>query len=263
MGNRIFHFELRKIEEIAPWNQGSRPSLSWFGLSDGWYWIVLGGQELFRLRDGSDQDAIPYVDYQVVRLWEDVLDLLPEVLAPIPEDIAAHLRDPERFLAAVQALQSEPFSEDDALFEQVSAGLGFFFARKLDTGYLILAPRLWLWRDGDDMNLLFRSAASTTEALWEPVCGHVVLPVEEFLSEVQTFDRAFLGSMGERVDALLGANGRPGVFIDLQQLEREQRDRATWLQTALGRPRGVASDWESARQLLRTAVQHGLLPRRS
>ena len=45
----IFHFRLRDIDAIAPWGSPAHPTLSWFGLSDGWYWLTLDGQELFRV----------------------------------------------------------------------------------------------------------------------------------------------------------------------------------------------------------------------
>jgi hypothetical protein len=47
MPEPIFHFRLRELSAIQPWGQDD-PYLSWFSLTDGWYWLTLGGQELFR-----------------------------------------------------------------------------------------------------------------------------------------------------------------------------------------------------------------------
>jgi hypothetical protein len=44
-----FRFELRPLDEVEPWGDDP-PSLSWFGLTDGWYWIEAGGHELLRRR---------------------------------------------------------------------------------------------------------------------------------------------------------------------------------------------------------------------
>ncbi|HEX7839179.1 MAG TPA: DUF5984 family protein, partial [Kofleriaceae bacterium] len=83
--------------------------------------------------------------------------------------------------------------------------------------------------------------------LWHPVAGSSTMSVDQFIGELRSFDRAFLAAMGERVQALLGNGGLPGVEIDLEHLAFEQRDRATWLDNALSRPRG--EDWEPARSL--------------
>jgi Family of unknown function (DUF5984) len=45
-----FEFELRPLAEVLPWG-GERPRLSWFVLTDGWYWIDVQGHEFLRYRD--------------------------------------------------------------------------------------------------------------------------------------------------------------------------------------------------------------------
>jgi hypothetical protein len=86
-----FTFQLRQMGAIAPWHDadGSHAHLGWFGLTDGWYWIAAGAAEFFRYSQSLVDkwtrgysgapwlEALPYVDYQVSRLWEDVLGLLP------------------------------------------------------------------------------------------------------------------------------------------------------------------------------------------
>ena len=47
----LFNFRLKNTEDIAPWStpsKGDALSLHWFGLTDGWFWIDIGGQQLFR-----------------------------------------------------------------------------------------------------------------------------------------------------------------------------------------------------------------------
>ena len=42
-----FRFRLKPVEDIAPWGGSApdeRPYFSWFGLTDGWFWIEVGGQ---------------------------------------------------------------------------------------------------------------------------------------------------------------------------------------------------------------------------
>jgi hypothetical protein len=69
-----FHFELRPLAEVPPWG-GDRPSLHWFGLSSGWYWISAQDREFLRYSDKAVDIwnlERPHADYYVARLWEDV-----------------------------------------------------------------------------------------------------------------------------------------------------------------------------------------------
>jgi hypothetical protein len=85
-----FGFDLRPLGDIVPWGKADDLSLHWFGLTDGWFWIELDGHVLLRYSDrcaARFQLDRPYVDYQVVRLWEDLITLIPAVLEPVPADL--------------------------------------------------------------------------------------------------------------------------------------------------------------------------------
>ena len=95
-----FRFVLRPVDEVGLGGSADGPKrLHWFGLTDGWYWIDIGHHELLRLHesvDRLDDPKLPYVDYYVVRLWEDLLDVLPVVLDPVPLDLFALLADRDK-----------------------------------------------------------------------------------------------------------------------------------------------------------------------
>lgn len=184
----IFNFELRPVHAITPWG-GESPTLSWFGLSDGWYWLELGGQEIFRAR-AVEPGEPPYADYQVVRLWEDVLELFPAVL------------------------------------EEGGAGCYLWSA------HFVAAPRVRIWPERGAVCFQWESDPAGTD-LWEPVEGTTSFSVERFLAETRAFDRAFMAAMGERVEAVVQNGGIPGLSMDLDWLQHEQRDRATWLESRM------------------------------
>jgi hypothetical protein len=242
----LFNFMLRPVAEIQPWGGPERPSLSWFSLSDGWYWLELAGQELFRGVAPESPGEPPYAGYQVVRLWEDVLEVVRVALAPLPEDVAARLRTPERFIADVDRMRARD-CDDQVEQVRLHEGLAFWNARELASPHLVGAPELWLWRDGETMRALWRSLPAGA-ALWQPAAGTTGMPVDQFVAELRAFDRAFLAAMGERIADLVQRGGLPGVAIDLAHLAFEQRDRATWLDNAL--TRRWSEDWTPARQLL-------------
>lgn len=199
------------------------------------------------MREPEVATAPPYADYQIVRLWEDLLDLIPAVLEPVPADLAQQLRTPERFLSTVERLQEDDLADENSTGTRVREGLAFWHARHLDSGHLVAAPHLWLWRDDATVHALWRSSPRGAR-LWQSAAGSLSMPVDQFVSELRAFDHAFLTAMGERVHSLQRSGGLAGVRIDLDQLAAEQRDRATWLERAFSRKR--TEDWGPARQLL-------------
>lgn len=63
-----FRFELAAIESIAPRGEPSHPTLSWFALTWGDFWIDLGHDELFRYTPAvlaTWNLTRPYPDYQI------------------------------------------------------------------------------------------------------------------------------------------------------------------------------------------------------
>jgi hypothetical protein len=230
----LFHFILRPTADIAPWGEPDDPSLSWFGLSDGWYWLAIDEDEIFRTR-GTPPGEPPFVGYQVVRLWEDLLDLLPIVLTPVPPPVADRIgADPLGWARAMDESTAE-HSEDEHDID--AAALECWRSRRLDTGHLQLAAQICFWRVGDVMHIVWMSRPEGND-LWARVQGVTRMPVDTFLEEVRDFDARFIGAMRERVEQVLRAGGRPGVRIDLEHLEREQSDRSLWYQGALARIAG-------------------------
>src|SRR4051794_3484764 len=103
----LVNFSLRSPADITPWSTANgEPTLHWFGHTLGWYWINLGGAELFRYHDESlahwartvpGEFRSPYDEYEVARLHEDLLSMLPAVLEPVPPPVAARLHPPDQW----------------------------------------------------------------------------------------------------------------------------------------------------------------------
>lgn len=225
-----FRFGLTPVRDIQPWG-GDTPSLSWFSLTDGWYEIKAGGHHLLRHRDGT------HVDYYVVRLWEDVLDALPEVLEPVPDDLVPFLAgDPSTWLPT-----DSPETE---------AAADWHGQHSLDMGYLQSAPHIRWWRTvsesgGDLMTVTWTHAQDVDD-------GRVTLPTTDFVAAVTGLHRDLFAAMEARVTTLEATGPPPGVEIDLPHLRHEQQDRATWLRRALERTR--ETDWAAVRAGVRLLV---------
>jgi hypothetical protein len=252
-GSSIFRFVLRPLDEVAPWGGPERPSLSWFGLSDGWYWLALGDEEVLRAREdgdsGTDPDEPPYADHYVARLWEDVLGLLPAALERVPEDVARVLRD---VLLWERGLETALTSTDGAAGERLYDAASWWGARELDLGQMVQAPRVHVWRRGDAMHIRWDSRPGDVGP-WRPVHGELSMDVAAFLEEVRAFTGELLAQMGARVDALVAAGGMPGVRLDLDALVREQQQRrAALLEAQRSVARHPPTDWNAVRALVRS-----------
>lgn len=88
----LVNFNLVPIEEVQPWGRAGSYSLSWFGLTDGQYSIHVGDSTLFEYSEHARAGGTTrYCDYQVVRLYEDLMDMLPHILEPVPPSLAPYL----------------------------------------------------------------------------------------------------------------------------------------------------------------------------
>ncbi|MFJ1614793.1 DUF5984 family protein [Streptomyces sp. NPDC088251] len=249
-----FRFGLLPVEEIQPWGGvGESPRLSWFGLTDGWYCVDVAGHELLRYVDRAPHPpdgeqggraASSYVDYFVVRFWEDILEMVPRVMEPVPEDLVAFVSGDETHWASADTSEAEEAAD-------------WHSHHYLDMGHLRNPSELRWWRtvaDGEDvMTVSWQHEPGGGIEFTAPAKGRVTLPTASFVAAVTELDRALLAVMEQRVTELEAVGPPPGVHIDLRHLRHEQRDRATWLQRAWGR--ACDTDWDAvragARELLR------------
>ncbi|MEV6108759.1 DUF5984 family protein [Streptomyces sp. NPDC051940] len=244
-----FRFALTPLANVVPWGR-DRATQHWFGLSDGAYWVETEEHELLRyaeptLRARPDSRRPPYVDYYVVRLWEDLLAMLPEVLEPVPGDLLPFVSG------------ALPELDGDEVDDDVLTALDWHGGHVLNLGYLRNAPTLRWWRDTtggtDVVRTDWRHDPDPDIAFAGPPALRFSVPTEAFVEAVTRFDREFLAAMEERVAALEAAGGLPGVEVDLAALRAEQRQRAGLLPQVRGRR--LATDWERVRAGVRSLGQ--------
>jgi hypothetical protein len=209
--------------------------------------ITMGRNTHFRYLPHPDypEPELPYADYTVVRLWEDVLALLPNALASLPDAIAAWVEDEplatcQRIRAFLDSLEGKPLRGE---VEEAYVALEWFSRRFLSSGH-IAGPRLIVWSVKDHVRLTWWSDPTST--LVVPVAGTVTMHVDDLIAEVTRFDGAFLAAMTVHVKQLVKQGGLPGVRIDLNQLELEDVQRARWLPQAMRKAARHEPDWAPA-----------------
>lgn len=256
----LFEFSLTPLEKVSGWGplaSSSKLSLSWFGLTQGCYSIDLPGTRIFQLSrmylesapdQETDQGAhADCIEYYVVRLWEDLLQLLPEVLLEVPDWAYDLISTPEAQVRWLESLSWVLDADDDELYELYSQATHWFGFRKLDTGYFIEGPRVWLFNHRGAIHLSWDNSGPVEASVqrWSASSGVFSLPIDGFLNEVDSFDRRLMSAMAERVSLVRSDNLFPCMEIDLDGLLIEHEKRTKELARAKNtRPQNV--DWKAA-----------------
>lgn len=216
-----FTFALRDLDDVEPWGEPEHPTLHWFGLTDGWYDLTIGDDHLF-----GGPDLPRGVEYPVVRLWEDLIEVAPQVLQPIPSALAARVESIDAWRQ-----WSQRALELDHPRELNEAALSWWWRRELTSTQFIDAPRLHMWRVGEVLHLHWHTLlAEPGGPVWPSPRGTAVTSPDAFHSALINFDRDLLAAMEARVVAVERGWQRTEIGIDVRGLRREHEDRAGWLE---------------------------------
>jgi hypothetical protein len=240
-----FNFSLLPVGEIQPWTNGdgTDPRLHWFALSDGHYWITIGDVDLFctsetklsELREEGWAVSSPYVDYQVVRLWEDVLDCLPEFLEPVPDDLHGFIRS-----------KLSEWDETDS--NSADSARSWWANHFLSSGHVMTQPVRW-WRDtSNGTDVVWTEWLPSDQQEWfaAPPEGRVATPTAEFIAAIEDFDARFIAGMAVQIETAANGGVDPSIRLDIEQLFSEHPKRAEHLSKS--RKRFLATDWAEIRQ---------------
>jgi hypothetical protein len=243
----LFEFELRPVDAIEPWGKPPDLSLHWFGLSDGSYHLDLGD---VRLLEYAERPGWPrYVEYQLARFHEDLLDMLPDVLEPLPAGVVRLLRG-----GSVSATRQElgrrhrDRGRHGVVYDESTEA---FRLRLLDSLYLTPGFGIWIWSHEAKVVIEWDNREQLVDgrAAWTASVGRREMARTDFVEELISFDQRLMEAMSERIRLVEVDWSRPEVSIDIERLQSEQAERSAWLSSALNR-KPSCSDWEAIRKEL-------------
>ena len=261
----LFEFALRPLESVTPWDRPDQPDdlhLAWFGLSDGCYSLNCGTARLFQYTKQMLEHMDPphpggarigdWVDYPIVRLHEDVLDLLPCVLEEVPAPLHDLMASPDLYANWRTSLSWAINIKDDVpIHEAFYTATNWLGYRKLDCGYLIDGPNIWIWKHRNRIFLLWDNLGCITDGIsrWTAAIGLISMSVDEWLLEIKSLHHRLMASMQERIHEVVVKRLFPRVKIDYQGLLAEQKYREKSLSQALAVESPV-TDWRAILQAL-------------
>ena len=258
----LFPFRLKPLADVDAWGGPGARSLHWFGLTDGWYGIHAGTHDLFRTADLPD-DPEPWIEYPIVRLWEDVLEILPYVLEAVPRAIAERLhpaRDWAQFYGrAVSGRKARDPDEAEAAEAILLGATAWVDDRQIDTQYLVGGPQVYVVRVEARARMLWdnRNTPPDEGTRWHSEAGLHELALDDYVAEARDLDARLMAAMAARIIDVQAGRAPTDVSIDLVQLEREHAERSTWLDAALAGTPGIAgirepqvTDWDEVTRCL-------------
>jgi hypothetical protein len=252
----LINFTLAPIEKIVPWGEPGSYSLHWFGLTWGEYWIQAGEAALFEYSNHARNTGVTrYCDYQVVRLYEDLTEMLPCILEPVPEPLVPYIRG-----ESAKAWQNtydawfdgnERVVDTDHFYEIADAAVTWSRNRRLDSAYLSPSANIALWSDQEHVHIEWdnRDKQFDGKPAWTAVFGSYQMPRDEFIEEMKSFHVRLMDQMAARVDQVVAGRLPSEIQIDLPGLVNEHEQRARPLDPALRFD--PETDWQQAERAIR------------
>ncbi|HKU07730.1 MAG TPA: DUF5984 family protein [Bradyrhizobium sp.] len=253
----LINFTLAPIEKIVPWGEPGSYSLHWFGLTYGEYWIQAGNAALFEYSDHARNAGMNrYCEYQVVRLHEDLLDMLPHILEPVPQSLVPYIHGQSakawRNAYCAWRDRDDDVTDADYLGEIADAAVLWSERRHLDSAYLSPSANIAIWSDRDHVHIEWDNRDRQFEGrpAWSAGVGAYQMSRDEFIEEARSFHVRLMDQMAARVDQVVAGYLPSEIQIDLLGLAREQEQRARSLDSALkvGIPR---NDWQQTERAIR------------
>lgn len=258
----LFNFELTPVKNVVPWGQPNELSLSWFGLTDGRYWIEASGACLFEYSEhvclaGTGR----YCEYQVVRLFEDILDMLPAILEAVPPALVEYISDGTgrtwRKNFAAWTEKNYGLMDEHEYWCLADPANSLLNHRVLDAAYLSPSAFIYMWSDEKYVHIEWDNSEKFIDGklAWSATQGHVQLLRDDFLHEIHSFHARLIEQMDVRIREVFGGALSPEIKVDLPGLLSEHEQRRQALKCALEHT--SSTNWQAVEKAVREISQFG------
>ncbi|MBL8810383.1 MAG: hypothetical protein JNM43_09435 [Planctomycetaceae bacterium] len=253
------NFSLTPLEFVQPWGGTDRPSHHWFGLTDGQYWIDVGTASLFEYSTAvQERFGTPrYCQYQVSRLHEDLLEIVPAILDPVPTQLIGYLhgetRDAWDRTYRRWFDDGESAADKDEFWRLADAANTWINNRSLDTGYLSPGTNIRFWSDEASVYVAWDNSGRFIDGLhaWHALAGVHHVSRAAFVNELHSFHDRLMAAMQIRIEQVRAGALPREVHVDLDSLAREQHQREQGFRDALTRSR-IPAEWKQVTEAIRS-----------
>jgi len=244
----LFNFSFTPLTEIPLRGKpkASQRQLERYGFSHGTCSIDAGQSRLFQYSPqflahadficpqyGIEGDC---VNHSIIRLYEDVIELLPDILQSIPIEAYLLISSLEKQRAWTERLQHLfEIAETPELEDLHHEAIGWFHRRKLSKSPVKGDTNVWFWRFDDQVFIRWDNKASQGDGMpqWTATEGEYSMPTKIFLAEVESFHFRLMKGMSERIQEMRDRNPIPNVNINIDTLIEQHTERKQSLARAL------------------------------
>lgn len=229
------NFELKaNLDEIVPFGEKGRYSLSWFGLTDGLLWITAGDKTVYEYSDAALKEwgGTRYNDYYLSRFLEDFSRIFEKTAQPVSRELYDSVEDfEERSEKELeQILDNEDGPEFDRLYDEYIENRAWFGDRVFDSGHLKGGPLIGCFRCEDKLKFYWNSGLNgcdlldSGESIWTSPRGYFEMPYRDFTDEVKRFFTEFYAKMDAQAERALDKDWGE-IKVDKEYLVRENAER--------------------------------------
>lgn len=231
----LINFELKHPNDILPFGREPQLSLSWFGLTDSFYWLDVGNVKLYEYSElflEKHKDCSRYVDYYLSRFIEDFTEKFEMISESIPDylyeivknyETLAEFKEYLRIYVEIEKQKSDDEDFwDDKYYEQIK----WISSRQVFASHLIEWPVIGFFRNNSKISIVWNADYETTEniQIWAAGNGQYELDYSEFLHQIEDFRMRFFHEMNKQVEMSI-AKDWGDIKVDKMQLIKENRSR--------------------------------------
>lgn len=259
----LINFTLAPIESIVPWGEHGNYRLHWFGLTYGEYWFQAGEAALFEYSDHARHaGARRYCDYQVVRLYEDLIGMLPYILEPVPERLVPYVCGERaktwRNVYDAWRDRNNDVLDMESFYEIADAAVMWSGKRQLDSAYLSPSANITIWSDQEYVHIEWdnRDRQFQGKPAWSAIVGAYRMPRDEFIEEIKSFHVRLMDHMAVRVGQVVAGCLSSDIQIDVPGLIGEHEQRTRSLDAVLKIV--PETDWRQTERAIREIARGGV-----
>ena len=215
-----FYYSLKPINELIK-QLLEENSISWYHLTDGCYSILFDNVKLFEYTDNvvvENNMISNNLDYYVIRIVEDIFEVLINTINPMPNDLFELINSIEkrnkielRIEEVLKNLDEKEYLECLDLFKLTCQGC-------IDTAYLNPGFNNYFFHVNDDLFIFYD--CETNDKVWTAKKGIIKINYNDFVVEFKQFVNNFMKDMKERINETICLLDKSLFELDKEHEER-------------------------------------------
>jgi len=182
----------------------------------------------------SGKEDLRFIDYQFMRIFEDLCEAIRFVEDPVPDEIFHKVNSLEKLKVYIKSLKEwfelSGDKSDEQLDEVYEVAREWLYGRRLSFDYLVDSPDCFLIRNGDQLHIYWIAEHQDEQGIpfWEESKATFSCNYQEFISALIESFKAFGLAMRKQISGLF-ENTPEKLIIDREQIMVNQFQYEEWI----------------------------------